>query len=133
MTVMNDILFAGVLQDMGLPYVLLYVDSSDHRFYIFIRISKNTKPEGRYVAVKVTAQDVRDYMRRKVGLSTLVLSRGCFEACIVNDRVMVSSFCNVMLPERSRLDFFNPDLCDDEDWIETILESSSKGIPLIPA
>lgn len=126
-----DIAFVGVLQDLGMPYVMLYIGRETRSLYVLVRVGGTTADNSGYVAAEVSPDDILDYMSEKTGLVSLFNERDCFEVRFIGDRAVFHP-CLFGGPndKMERNDYFDPDLCDDEIWVETVLDRIKDNKPL---
>ncbi len=127
----DNIYYVGTLQDMGMPYVSLYLDKEENQLYLFVRISKTLRPTGSYVVSKVSPEDVQQYMREQVGLTTLLKDTHLY-ASITDNKISFESVAHFQPNEKMyRLNYFNPELCEDEIWMETFIDEFSNNLQQI--
>lgn len=130
MNQMNDISLVGVLQDLGLPYALLFVDKDKRQLYLFVRESDDFQ-SSRFVAAMVSPDDVQSYMADERTLTDIFKSTKSFIALMNDDSITpVSNFNGCFNPRTISLNSFDPDLCDDEIWVETFLNRIKNNQPL---
>lgn len=126
-----DILFVGILQNLGLPYALLYVDKSSRALYVLVRIDGSSVSNSKFIAVEVTPNDIIDYMSEKVGLIGLFNHRNCFDVKFVGNNATFHPYTfNKPTEKMERNNYFDPELCDDEIWVETVLDRIKDNKPL---
>ncbi len=131
MNEMTNIYYVGTLQDLGLPFSLLYIDKEKRQLYILVRYSDNGNT--RYIAASVSADEVVSYMNENIGLVKIFSTRPCWQASIKNDIMSFEDKRRVnFIPTKrmSELNMFNPELCDDDTWIEVFLNRITNNQPL---
>lgn len=136
----NDIYMVGILQEVGLPYVLLYVDKTDMSYYLFVRSlnqQRETPETGSYTfyAVPVTPPEIEAYMHGQLPLLVILqshpISMASFKGNPDNPTLVMEALGHKFVPEKrmTELNHFDPDLCDEEMWIRTYMKRhpSSSG------
>lgn len=126
-----DISFVGILQNLGLPYALLYVDKRTRALYVFVRVAESSVSNPEFIAVEVTPNDVIDYMSERLGLVALFDNRNCFYVRFFGNNAAFQPYTFIKPNEKmERNNYFDPELCDDEIWVETVIERIKDNKPL---
>lgn len=127
----DNLYYVGTLQDLGSPFSSLYVNEENRQLYIFVRLS-NSYPKGQnYVAAEIYPEEVKAYMQENIGLTDILGRRKCLYLKIVDNQIILEKKSDFKQNERiSKLNFFDPELCDDEIWMETFLDRIRSGKPL---
>ena len=128
----EDIYFVGVLQDLGIPYSSLYVDKENRELFLFVRVADGDCLD--YLAANVSANDVKSYMNENIGLIKIFENRPLWHATIDdNDKVVIDKIINqTFVPNEKmrKMDMFDPELCDDDIWLDTFLDRINNGKPI---
>lgn len=127
----NRIRYVGTLQELGLPYSMLYVDTEQRQLYIFVRMSDGK--DMRYLVTDVTAEEIESYMRDGLGLINIFSHRPYWFATVNNNSVTFDSSNNTDFKPTKRMErmnMFDPELCEDDVWIETVLSRISNNQPI---
>lgn len=128
----ENIYFVGVLQDLGMPYASLYVDKESRQLYLFVRVSENGNMD--YFAANVSTHEVESYMNEDLGLVKIFNSRPVWYATINdNDEIYLNKFLDkdfIPNDKMKKMDIFNPELCDDDVWLETFLARINNNQPI---
>ena len=127
----KNIAYVGTLQDLGRPYSMLYVDKENRQLYILVRISDSGSE--RFLMTYVSPYEVEAYMNESIGLQNILKKRPYRLATIKDGKISFGneSFNSFILPERMKqMNMFDPDLCDDDVWLEVFLKRISNNQPL---
>lgn len=127
----NDLYFVGALQEVGLPYSSIYIRKGNRQLYLFVRLSPFQDKNDEYLMVPVTPKDVKGYMDESLRLSDILKKDTSRYAIISDNDIYLGN--NSVTPDLMALkgfDYFDPDLCDDEIWMETFLNRVESGLPL---
>lgn len=119
----NNMRYVGTLQDFGVPYSSLYVDTEKRLLYLLVRVSSPRDPLNEYAAVIVSPHEVEEYMNVDLGLSEIFRNKPCFVVRISNGKVTVESEeteCTESIDDS--MNMFDPDFCADDIWLETFIE-----------
>lgn len=127
----DNIYYVGTLQDLGSPFSSLYVNGESRQLYIFVRLSNFGLAGQNYVAAEIAPDEVRAYMQDNLGLTDILSNRKCLYLKIIDNQIIIEKRADYKQNEKiAKLNFFDPELCDDEVWMETFLDRISSGKPL---
>lgn len=130
----DNIYYVGTLQDLGLPFSSLYVDGENRQLYIFVRLSKSEAEGQNYVAAEISPDEVRNYMQENLSLTEIFDNRNCLYLKIIGNHIIFEKESKFKQNEKiAKLNYFDPELCDDEVWMETFLDRLNSGKPLVIA
>ena len=127
----KNIYLVGILQDLGIPYSLLYVDKENRNLYLFVRESDNN--ELSFIAAGVSTDDVMSYMNESIGLINIFSRDTLFHATIGDEGISLSKLhAKKFVPDEKmkRMDMFDPELCEDDVWLETFMARIKNNQPL---
>ncbi len=131
MKINKNIAYVGTLQYLGRPFSMLFVDKEIMQLYIFVRISDGGSD--RFIVTDVSPDEVESYMNEELGLINM-LSHKSLEIADIDNGVI--SFENLKLEsftpsERiKKMNLFDPDLCDDDVWLEVFLNRINNNQPI---
>ncbi len=83
----NNMVFIGNIQDIGKPYVDLYLDKEKNALFLFVRLSSPAESSPQYAAISVTPNQVMDYMESTKPIADLFSSRH-FQYAFIKDRTV---------------------------------------------
>lgn len=127
----KNIVYVGTLQELGRPYSMLYVDKEKRQLYILVRISQGK--HDRFLAMATTPYEVKSYMNENIGLLNILSKHPYRIATISGNKISVGRdrFCNFSPTEQmKKMDMFDPELCDDDIWIEVFLNRMNNNLPI---
>ncbi len=126
-----DIKRAAVLQEIGRPFVSLYVDVNSRILYLFVLISSFSVPTETYIAVKTSPETVEKYLENELSLSQLFSSDKMWEVSKEKQQFNFKPV-NAFIPTKNMkaLNLFDSDFCPDEWSIESFLEGYRDNISL---
>ena len=127
----KNIAYVGALQELGHPYSMLFVDKAKQQLYIFVRLSECNKDQ--FLVVGVSPSEVASYMNENIGLIDILRKKTYRLATIVDDKISIGNEkTNEFTPtERmKRMNMFDPDLCDDDVWLEVFLNRINNNQPI---
>lgn len=126
----NDIRYVGALQDFGEPFVVLYVDVSNRRLYLMVRVNPESE-EMVYAVAEVHPGEVEAYMHEDASLSKILNGKKFWLAVFINGYLSIK---DADIPDVQKsinnMDEFNPEDCDDDYWIQTFLKRVKNNKPL---
>ena len=122
----------GILQDLGCPFVSLYVDMANRKLFVFSLFSSPASKEKLWAAVEVSPQEIEDYFNESVGLLDLYSEKKAFWYVTKVNGEYVFSEAIQFIPSHNMqcLDKYDPELCVDDIWIETFLDRVEHNRPL---
>ncbi|MDE7413317.1 MAG: hypothetical protein K2N05_05955 [Muribaculaceae bacterium] len=122
----------GVLQDLGCPFVSLYVDMANEELYVFTLFSSPTSKEKVWSVVNVSPQEVEYYLNENLGLLDLYSDKKEVWYVIKTNGEFVFSEAFQFIPSHNMecLNKYDPELCVDDIWIETFLKRVKHNHPL---
>ena len=127
----KNIAYVGTLQELGRPYSMLYVDKEARQLYIFVRLSENV--DNRFMVVCVSPCEVESYMNEGIGLLKLLSEKPYRLANINGGKISFDNKCHHTFHPTERMkkmDKFDPELCDDDVWLEVFLNRINNNKPL---
>lgn len=130
--VSENMYFVGVLQDLGMPYASLCVDKENRQLYLLVRSTNDRNAD--FLAANVSYNDIVSYMKEDLGLVDIFRKCPAWYATIGDDdRISLGKSLgdNFIPSERMlRMDMFNPELCDDDVWLDVFLSRINNNQPL---
>lgn len=126
----NKLLFVGVLQDFGVPFTSLYVDITRNLLYLFVNLCFAGYGNDEYAITTTSPSRVRGYMNEELGLNDLFTHGEAAIASVSEDDVKIENRIFHGFPLEDSLNMFDPELCDDEIWINTVLKRIENHRPL---
>jgi hypothetical protein len=127
----RNIAYVGTLQDLGRPYSMLFIDRVERQLYIFVRLSDGSS--NRFLAADVSPHEVESYMSEDIGLVSILNSNPCRFATIDGDNVSIDNenLRDFIPTDRMiRMNMFDPELCDDDVWLEVFLKRLNSNQPI---
>lgn len=127
----ENMAYVGTLQDLGRPYSMLFVDKEKRQLYILVRISDNESDS--FLVVGVSPFEVESYMNESLGLLNIMNKKSYRLATINNDRVSLGNenFNNFLPSEQmKKMNMFDPQLCEDDVWLEIFLNRINNNQPI---
>lgn len=123
--------YVGTLQDLGRPYSMLFVDKKHRQLYMFVRVSDGD--ENGFIVVPVSSQEIESYMDGSLGLLDILNNCSYRKATINNDKIylgnqILHNFCATN--RMARMNKFDPELCEDDVWIEVFLNRINNNQPI---
>lgn len=133
---MKDLKLLGIVQDWGIPFILLYVDKEKNELFVSIHLSMEEKTVGPNVftslLVPVTKEDILRYFEEAIGMVSLIDKA---QRCYIwtrkqNQRGRFNICKEVKIPaELADDDFFDADFCHQEHLIKYRLQSVADNTP----
>jgi hypothetical protein len=127
---MKDMKLIGIVQDWGIPFILLYVDQETNELFVSIHLSMEEKPVGPYVftslLVPVTKEDMLRYFDGAIGMTSMIdKSPRCYIWTRKQNHRGRFKICKqVEIPaELADDDFYDADFCHQEHLIKYRLQS----------
>lgn len=132
MALTNDnIKRAGILQEMGKPLASLYVDTKTRRLYLFVLTSSFNAGTETFIATEVTPSQIEGYINEQYRLINIIRSGKNWDVKKIGKEYSFEELHHFSLTDdMKRLDVFDPDLCEDDIWIETFLDRIVSGRPI---
>lgn len=125
----KNILFVANLQVYATPYASLYIDKEHNSLYMFVRVSSPLADNVQYAVTDVTSSLVYRYMKRQIGLDTLLSGDGCRRAYIRNNEVYFESGqCFTPDETLKKAAYFNPEYCEDSTKLKFFLKRFDKQL-----
>ncbi len=127
----KNIVYVGTLQALGRPFSMLYVDKEKHQLYIFVRLSNDAS--NTYLVADVSPIEVESYMNDETGLLNILSQKIYRRASITDGKISFESgsFNNFDPTERMKqMNKFDPELCDDDVWLEIFLNRINNNQPI---
>lgn len=127
----KNIKYVGTLQDLGRPYSMLFVDKENRQLYFLVRLSDD-KPED-FLVVNVSPDEIKSYMDESIGLLNLMSEKTYYIASLRNNKIYFEEeqIENFTPTERMKqMNTFDPELCEDDIWLEVFLNRVSNNQPL---
>ena len=127
----KNMAYVGTLQELGRPYSMLYVDKEARQLYIFVRLSEHGG--NRFMAAGVTPGEVESYMNEGIGLLKLLSEKPYRLANISGGEISFDNKSHHTFHPTERMkkmDKFDPELCDDDVWLEVFLNRLNNNQPL---
>lgn len=127
----KNIAYVGTLQDLGRPFSMLFIDKENRQLYVLVRLSDGNS--NNFMAVAVTADEVESYMNENIGLLNILSGKPYSIALISADSISVSdeTFTDFTPTSRMRkLNMFDPELCNDDVWLEVFLNRINHNQPI---
>lgn len=127
----RNIVYVGTLQDLGRPYSMLFVDREDRQLYLSVRISEGS--DNHFLLTSVSASEIEDYLNESIGLISIVDRKPHYVVSINHNKIQIEK------EEQSRfeptekmkkMDRFDPELCEDEIWLEVFLNRLINNQPI---
>lgn len=110
---------------------MLYVDKEKHQLYIFVRLSNDAS--NTYLVADVSPIEVESYMNDETGLLNILSQKIYRRASITDGKISFESgsFNNFDPTERMKqMNKFDPELCDDDVWLEIFLNRINNNQPI---
>ncbi len=127
----DNIAYVGTLQQLGRPYAMLYVDKESLQLYLVVRFSE--REEDSFLVAIVSPQDVEAYMNEEQGLTDL-LGRELVGTATLTDGILhiKKSSIKTFYPTArlKAMNIFDPELCNDDVWIEIFLNRLVNNQPI---
>lgn len=118
----ENIRLVGDLQDYGVPYSSLYVDVELRRLYIFVRVSSPDHTPTECVATEVTPQNVREYLAGNVGIVSFFDGKDYGFVKMENGQIsQIPPVEEIPDARMKKLNYFDPEFCYDDIWLEVFL------------
>lgn len=125
-------MYVGTMQDFGVPYSSLYVDTEKRLLYLLVRVSSTRDTLNEYAAAIVSPREVEEYMNVGLGLSDIFRDKPCFVVRISNGNVIVEKECAECADSiDDSMNMFDPDFCADDIWLETFIDRFKNNKPLM--
>lgn len=126
-----DIKRAAVIQEIGRPFVSLYVDMDTRNLYILALISSFTSPDESYIAVKASTESIEKYLEQQLSLSQLFHAKNLWHVDKENQKYHFKATTDFSPTKNMKaLNLFDPDFCPDEWTLETFIEGYKENVPL---
>lgn len=127
----KNMAYVATLQDLGRPYSMLFVDKEKRQLYIFVRLSDGAG--NNFIVVGVSPYEVESYMNESLGLLNILSSKTYRLATISDGKVSFGrqSLSDFLPTERmEKMNRFNPELCEDDVWLEVFLNRINNNQPI---
>lgn len=127
----NNIAYVGTLQELGRPFSMLFVDKENRQLYVFVRLSDERN--NRFLVTGVSAREVESYMNENIGLLNMLTQKPYRLATIYDNIISIGNerYYNFTPTARmKKMNMFDPDLCDDDVWLEVFLNRLINNQPL---
>ena len=127
----KNIAYVGTLQDLGRPYSMLFVDTEKRQLYIFVRLSDGCGDC--FLVAGVSPLEVESYMNESLGLLNILDKKTCRLATVSDGNVSFGSESLNGFPPTERMkkmNRFDPELCDDDVWLEVFLNRINSNQPI---
>lgn len=112
----------GVLQDLGEPFVSLYVDMDERELYVFSLLSPPHSSPLSWLACKVEPNEVEEYMNDDKGLLEFYRNKKLWRV-EKSEKYFLFTETTEFHPSDDMicLNSFDSELCSDDIWIETFM------------
>ena len=127
----NNIKYVGTLQDLGRPFSMLFVDKENRQLYFFVRLTDDKQDN--FLVVSVSPNEVESYMDEHIGLLNIMNEKNYYIATLQNNNIYFEdNLLQDFTPtERMKqMNIFDPELCEDDVWIEIFLNRVKNNQPL---
>ena len=131
----RNIVRAAVLQQLGQPYTLIFIDLASRKLYLAVCTSSpNEIINPTFSAVETTSDEIIDYMSDRVSLSDIFLSRKTIGFKIVDDDIYVEPN-DTFQPDQTfdAMNWFDSEFCEEEGWIDAFLKRHAEGQQFVVA
>lgn len=127
----SNIKYVGTFQDLGRPYSMLFVDKENRQLFFFVRISEGKNED--FLVVHVSPHEIQSYMEEHVGMLNLMNKKIFYKATLRNNQIYFEDeiIQNFTPTDRmKKMNMFDPELCDDDVWLEVFLNRVKNNQPL---
>lgn len=127
----NNMAYVGTLQELGRPYSMLFIDKEKRQLYIFVRMSDGSGNS--FLVACVSPGEVKSYMNEELGLLKILRKKAYRLATITDGKISFDNQgLNKFTPtERMiKMNKFDPELCEDDVWLEVFLNRISNNQPI---
>lgn len=126
----KNMAYVGTLQELGRPYSMLFVDREKQQLYIFVRLDD---ADNSFITAVVSPLEVESYMNESLGLLN-ILSEKSYRLATIHDGKITfgnQSFNHFSPTERiKKMNMFDPELCEDDVWLEIFLNRINNNQPI---
>lgn len=127
----NNIKYVGTLQDLGRPYSMLFVDKENRQLYFLVRLTDDQQDN--FLVVSVSPNEVESYMDEHIGLLNIMNEKNHYMATLRNNNIYFEDkILQDFTPtdQMKQMNIFDPELCEDDVWIEIFLNRVKNNQPL---
>lgn len=125
-----NISYVGDLQDLGRPYVMLFVDESTSKLFLLVR-DNNDITDSKFFTAEITPETAIEYLHEKISLWNIFTHNPTgISTETENGMFLTIKDLKIKKAEFGMLDYFDAELCDDQIWIKTFLNRVQNKQPL---
>ena len=127
----ENIKYVGTLQDLGRPYSMLFVNKENRQLYFLVRLSDDKKEN--FLVVNVSPNEVKSYMEEHIGMLNIMNEKIHYIASLRNNQIYFEDeILQDFTPTEhmKKMNIFDPELCDDDVWLEVFLNRITNNQPL---
>lgn len=120
----HNILWVAPVQELGKPYLDLYLDKDHNSLLLFVRISDVSEPTARYAVIPVSPEQMEDYVNSNRLSADVFVNHPVGFASIKEKRI---TFDDVEIPGEKVDVFrynrpFDPNLCDNKSRLRMVIK-----------